>query len=274
MRFLLISSLLCTGLSATPQANDDPDAIEQYAIALARSRDFSRLSKMLHDPQFLAGLSDGAPGKTHRLGHILTALKQNAAEDTAALCRGLASDPQFLADPDRMSFLVDVLAAVRPMTKQTADLFRRTALDGYFASNARLLAMNGSPTALALFASLMLAKDEPIEDRVECLRVAIFPRRTLLPILTAAENILTKTAELRLAEGVVESVFDYHPEWFRPSTAPRAPQPWQRASPGSLRAALRIGEIALNLPSLRPALRRVVQRETVVVRQALAARVP
>ena len=100
------------------------------------------------------------------------------------------------------------------------------------------------------------------------------PRRTLLPILTAAENILTKTAGLRLAEGVVESVFDYHPEWFRPGTAPRAPQPWQRASRGSLRSALRIGEIALNLPSLRPALRRVVHRETVVVRQALAARVP
>ncbi len=270
MRIRILSLLLLAGLSATSQVGNDADAIEQSAIALVRSRDFSRLSKLLHDPQFLAGLPDGVPGKTHRLGHILIALKVNANHETATLCHELASDPVFLADPDRMSFLLEVLAAVKPMTGQTADLFRRTALEGYFASNARLLAANGSPAALTLFASLMLSKNDPVEDRVECLRLAIVPRRTILSILLAAEVILTQTKELRLANGVIESVFDYHPEWFRPGAAPSAPQPWASTSIKTLRAALHLAEIAQKRSGLPPALRRSLDRETAAIRRALS----
>lgn len=272
MRSLILNSLLCTALAATPQAGNDPDAIEQSALALARSPDLPRLSKLLRDPQFLTGLPDGAPGKTRRLGRILAALKENPNQETAKLCHTLATDPEFLADPDRMSFLLDVLATVKPMTPQTADLFRRTALEGYYASNARLLAANGSPAALALFSALLLTPDEPIEDRIECLHAAIVPRRAALPILAAAERILTRTKEPRLAHAVVESVFDFQTKWFRPGTAPSAPRPWQSASPASLHAALRLAEIAQKLPNLPPALRRAVDRESAAIRRTLAAR--
>ncbi len=273
MRRLLLTLLASTVVSATPpQASLDPDASEQAALALVRSRDLPRLAKLLHDPQFLSNLPDADPGKTHRLGHILTALKTNANAETATLCHGLASDPKFMADPDRISFLLDVLAAVSPMTPQTADLFRRTALEGYFASNARLLAANGSPAALALFTSLLLTKDQAIEDRIECLRAAIVPRRTALPILAAAERILTQTTEPGLANGVVESVFDYRPAWFRPGTAPPVPPPWERASPTSLRAALRFAEIAQTRANLPPTLRRTLDRQTTALRRALTPR--
>lgn len=274
MRRRILSLFLFAGSSALPQAVDDAGRMEQSAIALVRSRDFSRLAKLLHDPQFLAGLPDGAAGKTRRLGHILTALKENTSPETEALCLGLAADSVFLADPDRMSFLLEVLAVVKPMTPAGAELFRRTADDGYFASNARLLAANGSPVALALFASMMLATGEPIEDRIECLRVALIPRRTVLPFLRTAEGILTGTKEPRLANGVIESVFDYHPEWFRPGSAPAAPQAWEVASPESLRAALRLAERAQHRTGLPPALRRAVARESAAIRHILSSQRP
>lgn len=184
----------------------------------------------------------------------------------------LADDPVFLAEDDRKGLLLQVLAAVKPMSERTVTLFQQTNDDGYFAMNAPLLAANGSPRALALFESMMLERDVPIDRRIDCLHFGIVPRRTELPILQAADRILSRAAEHALAMGVIESVFDYRPGWFGLAVnSPTAPT-WQGASENGLRLALALADKALARRDLKPALRQAVDRSRGTIAQVLTAR--
>ncbi|MFN0105578.1 MAG: hypothetical protein ACKV2U_26260 [Bryobacteraceae bacterium] len=266
-----IGVFFCAAILAAAQP---PDALEREAIALVRSRDFTRLSKLLRDPKFLARLDNPAVAKNLRLGNIMKALAANADAETAALCHALAVDKIFLSDPDRMLFLLNVLGAVKPMTRQTADIFRSTNEVGYFGPNAILLAANGSPAAMDLFESMIIDGKQSIENRIEYLRFGVIPRRTALPILVAAGNILARAKDARITIGVIECLFEYRPEWFSPGNSPVAPPGWETASTESLRAALRLAGIAQRRRDLRPDLRRAVERESGVIRNALARRGP
>jgi hypothetical protein len=271
MRLRIIAAIFCAA-TAMPQSPADPDAMEREAMALARSRDFVRLSKLLRDPRFLARLDDPAVAKTRRLSNIMTALAANANADTAALCHTLAADNSFAADADRMPLILEVLAAVKPMTTKSANLFRSTNTEGYFASNARRLAANGSPEALGLFESMMLDGNQSIGNRIECIRFGISPRRTALPILLAAGNILSGTKDPRLGNAVIEAVFDYKREWSRPANPIPVPPAWETASSESLRAAQRLAEIARTRAALPDGLLHAVNRESAAIQTALSQR--
>ncbi len=115
------------------RSSTNPKALEQAAIALIESRnseDLAFLGQLLRDPKFLARLDDPTDLKTGHLYQVMTALARHPIAGTAELCHTLSAHPAFLADPDRMSFLLEVLAAVKPMTEQTAALFQRTNGEG------------------------------------------------------------------------------------------------------------------------------------------------
>ncbi len=272
MDYFIVGLLLCTSLVAGPQAGSDPDALEKAAMGLVQSRTFNRLAVLLEDREFLARLDDPATGKTRRLGHIMLALTENASQETAALCHRLAANPAFLEEPDRMLFLLEVLAAVRPMTRQTADRFRSTNAEGYFASNARLLAANGSPLAVGLFEAMTLDKEEPVEVRTECLRNGILTNRTALALIKTAGRIFARATEPQLRTSILEAVFSYRREWSRPGRAIAAPPAWDTASDESLRAVLRLAGIAQEKGGLPSELRRTMNREVAVIKQVLVRR--
>ena len=245
-------------LPLAAQAPPHPDTLQQKALTLAASRDYSRLARLITDPAFLSNLDSPATGKTRRLETILKALEANAGPDTASLCHTLAASNVFLSDPDRRLFLLNILAAVRPMSKQTVALFQESNALGYFPSNAILLASNASPLAMELFETMMVSNAITVENRIDLLHFALIPRRTSLPILRSAANIAARATDPRLAHGALKSIFDYQPRWFRPSNAADRPPPWESASRESLAAALQLARAAQRRRDLPPALRREV----------------
>jgi hypothetical protein len=261
--------------SASPRevlkSSSDRGALEQAALSLARSRDpadLTLLGQLLRDPKFLARLDDLANSKTNHFGKVMEALGEHPDARTAELCLALADDPLY-QDDDRRSPLLETLAAVKPMSARTAALFQRTNEEGYFGFNARLLAANGSPVALKLFESMILDKGVPIENRVECLHISIVPNRLEVPILRVADRIFSRTSERALANGVIESVFDFQQRWYGIESGVSAPPPWTSASPDSLRAALQLAEKAEARPGVNPSLRKKVAQEREIIAQAL-----
>jgi hypothetical protein len=261
----LLASLAASG--ADPALRDvlrssaDRRTLEQAACTLARSRDrqdLLLLGQLLRDHSFLARLDDLSDLKTAHLSRVMAALGEYPSPDVAELCVTLAGDPVFTAEGDRKSFLLEILAAVKPMSEQAVAVFRDSNEEGYFASNARLLAVNGSPRALALFTSMMLDKDVPAEIRVQCLHVGIVPHRMEAPMLQAVEAILSHARERAVVNAAVESVFDYRQQWFGLESGMMRPPEWQHAPAESRRLASHLADMALARPDLSAALRKAV----------------
>lgn len=256
------------------KSSSDRDALEQAASSLARSKnasDLTLLGQLLRDAKFLARLDDSTHSAMPHFSRVMDALAEHPDSRTADLCLILADDLLY-QDDARLSPLLDVLAAVKPMSARTAALFQRTNQEGYFGYNARLLAANGSPVALKLFESMILDKGVPTENRVECLHISVVPNRMKVPILDVADRILSRTSEPAIAKGVIESVFDFRQQWYGIESGISAPPPWTEAPADSLRAALHLAEKAEARPGLNPSLRKKVgiQRETIA--QALNTR--
>jgi len=260
-------------LTEVLRSSTDRRALERAASTLARSpdpRDLALLGQLLRDAAFLARLDDLQDGKTVHLSRVMAALAEHPSPQAAELCLTLAEDPVYLAEGDRKSFLLEVLAKVRPMSERTAALFQGANEEGYFGFNARLLIANSSPRALALFESMMLDQEAPIESRVECLHVGIVPHRIEPPILQAADRIVSRASEHAIVIGVIESVFDFRQQWFGLESGISKPPPWQRASGESRRLALRLAGIARARNDLDPELRAAVDRAWKTL-QALSA---
>jgi hypothetical protein len=262
--------------SSTPRevlkSSTDRDALEHAARTLARSGDagdLALLGQMLHQREFLARLDDLSKPESLHLGRVIAALAEHPTPQAVELCLSLAEDPVFVAEADRKSFVLELLASVKPMAERTAAVLQRSNAEGYFEFNARLLAANGSPRALGLFESMMLDKTVPVENRVECLHVSFLPRRMQPEILRSADQILSKTSERNLANGVIESVFDFRQQWFGIESGISEPPPWTSASPDSLRAALQLANKAEARPGLSPSLHKKVASARETIAQAL-----
>src|SRR5438093_1214935 len=253
----------------------DRDALERAASALARSnhpRDLAFLEELLRDPGFLARLDDLTTFTTRHLSRVMAALGEHPRPQTAEICLALAEDPVFLAEGDRKSFLLELLAKVKPMSQKTAAVFQHANDEGYFAFNARLLTSNASPRALALFESMMLDKNMSVESRVQCLHVSVVPHRIELLILRAADRILARASERAILEGVIESLFDFKQQWFGLESNISEPPAWRRASVEGLRFGLRMADTALAHNELNSELRETVRRSRQTIMQVLTGR--
>jgi hypothetical protein len=257
------------------QSSTDADVLEHTAMLLARSGvagNLEVLGRFLHDPAFLGRLDPSPDLKTGHLSKVIAALAEHPTPEVADLCLSLAEDPAYVAVDDRESFLLETLAKVKPMSQRAADLFQTANERGYFAFNARLLAENASPRALALFQAMMLDKETPLESRVECLHVSVVPHRTELPILQTADRILSRASERGLVIGVTESVFDFRQRWFGIESGISGSPAWQTASPDSLRFAAALAAKVLQRRDLTPSFRSKVERERGTIVSLLGAR--
>jgi hypothetical protein len=256
------------------RSSTDGEALERAAISLVRSGTSSNLevlSRFLRDPGFLRRL-DPSPGlKTLHLSKVMAALAEHPTPQVADLCLTLAEDPAYVAVDDRESFLLEIIAKLKPMSQRAADVFQAANEQGYFGFNARLLTANASPRALALFETMMLDKDTPVESRVECLHVAVLPHRSELPILQAADRIVSRASERGIVIGVIESVFDFRQEWFGIESGISGSPAWQTASAGSLRFAAALAAKMLQRRDLTATLHNKVEHERRTIVSLLGA---
>jgi hypothetical protein len=266
------------GLSNAEQvlrSSTDGNALEGAAVSLARSGTSSNLellSRFLRDPGFLSRLDSSQDLKTRHLGNVMAALAEHPTQQVADLCLTLAEDPVYVAVDDRESFLLEIIAKVKPMSQRAADVFQTANEQGYFAFNSRLLTENASPRALALFETMMLDIDTPVESRVECLHVSVLPHRTELRILKAADQIVSRASERGIVIGVTESVFDFQQKWFGIESGISGSPAWQTASSDSLRFAAALAAKTLQRRDLTASLHNKVEHERGTIVSLLSAR--
>jgi hypothetical protein len=263
---LLVLAHMC---SAQPmeilRTSKDPAQLEQAAVAVARSRDskaIGQLETLLGSREFLGRLDDLAnpQRKLYHLQRVFAALQSNPSPATERLCLKLADDPEFTAEPVRLNYLLGALAAVRPMSERTAELFRKTNTEGYFTVNGPLLVANGSPRALEVFESMAADGKVDPEERADVILRSIVPCRTSLPVLHAVDRLLGRRLDSVVQVALLQSVFDYRPkEWFGAERNSPRPPAWDTASPEAARFAVELGrkqEARKDLPaSVRNAIR-------------------
>ncbi|MFI5380357.1 MAG: hypothetical protein ACHRHE_13745 [Tepidisphaerales bacterium] len=239
--------------------SDDPAALDALGNLLARAGILARLDDV-EEPQV----------KTLHLGRIMNILAENPSPETAALCLRLAQEADFLADDDRQKFLLQGLAAVRPLSETTVAYFRWTTAQGYFSINAPLLVKNGSPAALSLLEEMIRDSAVPAERRIDALHSCVLTHRTTLSVLQMADRLLSADLGPEVRAGVIESVFDYQGKsWFGPH--PPVPPAYRSGTIEVLRFLQSLGEKVLASGGMEAHLEQAV-REAARVVQALLAR--
>jgi hypothetical protein len=227
--------------------SDDPAALDALADLLSRQDVLSHLDD-LDEPQV----------KTVNLKRVIKLLAEQPSPETAAVCLRLSREPAFLADDDRQVFLLEALAAVRPMSPETAQYFRDTTAQGYYSLNAPLLVKNGSPAALALFEEMIRDPAVPAERRVDALHASVLTHRTTPAVLEMVQRLLAANLEPAVNAGLVESVFDYRgKEWFGPH--PPVPPNYRTAPADVLRLLVALGREAFEAPGVGAELREQVE---------------
>jgi len=253
------------------------EELEAAATELAYSDEpeaMAALGQHLRSADFLARLDDLAmPGSSMlHLSRVMRPLIERSSPEVVALCLELAATPDFAQGPDRKSFLLEAMARVVPMQAATVAAFRQANDEGYFGFNARLLADNGSPPALDLLYDMLVDETVDLEERVECIRVTILHRRTRIGILQMAARLLADCADPTIVTAVIESVFDYQPQWFH-LHAPMAPS-WRTASDEALRFVIELGVKAKRQPVLSDELQEAIDATLETARRLLGSRGP
>ena len=227
---------------------DDPVALRQLGDLLVTRRFLGRLD-VLDDPQ----------RKLTNLSQVLAAIKANPTEEKGRLCEALAANPVFLADPDRMMFLLPALAAVRPMTAGAEAVFRSTNADGFFNANGPLLAANGSERAVALLESMFADRSQRADDRVSMAAESIAPNRTKESIVRMVDRLWERPVETEVLIALAEAIFEDHPEWYGKRRNPPV-IPDLRTAPREAREAVAtLGRKLSKRSDLPPSLRAAIQ---------------
>jgi len=262
----------------TLEKSADADALEEAAKGLAASRDpeqLQRLGDFLTDAGFLARLDDleSEQFKRIRLSRVLKAVAAHPIPEVTGFCARLAKAPAFLADDDRMADLLPALAAVWPASAEGIELFKQANAQGYFSTNALLLAKNGSPPAMQLFEQMMSDRKVPAARRIDLLHRAVVGHRTSESMLASVERLLAVGLEPEVLAGLVESVFDYQDKaWFGPARDAPRPVPWDGASDQALNHVLRIATKVRAGTRLSPEVMAAVDRTAHQIEEILARR--
>ncbi len=256
----------------------DREEVASSALSLASSAQpeaLAPLGRFLQDEAALARLDalDQPQQKLTNLRHVLGALEAHPSASTGRLCETLAASPGFLAEPDRKMFLLPALAAVRPMSEETAAIFRSANAEGYWNGDGRLLARNGSPRALALFAEMVADAAAPVEERVDMLHWAVPANRLHAGFSDMARGLLDKGLPPEVETALVETMFDYQGDkWFGVARNPPVPPPWATAETPLLQQYLKLGEHIERTRKPPEPLAKAVERTLHQIRAVLKAR--
>jgi hypothetical protein len=243
----------------------DPARLEAAAIRIASSGDaeaVAGLAKRLGDRSCLRRLDPQDSGQSVvRLGRVFEALAQHPSPAVESLCLTLARDAEFTAVPARLNFLLNALAAVRPMSQPAADVFRTTGRTGYLEVNGPLLSGNASPRALEVLGELLADRSLDTARRVSMAHWALLPARTDPEVVATCARVLAQQGLSReVHAAILESLFDYQPRmWFGVRTEQPRPPSWQSAPPRTRELLESLAAAALARPNLDPPIRQAIE---------------
>jgi hypothetical protein len=257
--------------------SQDSKLVAASAILLAGSEDrgaSDALSDMLGKAEFLNRLDDTTNSRLDvvNLAQVFRTLAEHPSEAVSQLCVAVYASEDFRSLLVRVNFLLGTLAAVRPMSAQAAEVFRTTSAEGFAEVNGPLLIRNESPLALEVFEEIISGDGLESYVRVDMLHRAVLPSRTHLPILQMCARLLDRELPLDVRSGVIETVFDEQSRlWFGPAIGAPMAEPWQAASPETLKLVVGLADRVLG-ESLEASLRTAVQSTKNEVEDILASR--
>ncbi|HEX7505628.1 MAG TPA: hypothetical protein VF550_02575 [Polyangia bacterium] len=235
------------------------------AVRVAGSGDakaLRKLGELLASKAFLARLDESREGQAaySNLHGVFQALAANPSSMTEALCLKVMTSDAFTKDPDRQIFALPALAAVRPMSSETAAVFEKGNGQGLWSFNGPLLAANGSDRALALLEPMFADRAQRVDERIALTRESIVPNRTRPSIVTMVGRLVEGSIETEVALALAECLYDYQPDqWYgKRRNPPQAPS-WKTASPEAQRAAKDLGRRLLARKDLPATLRTAIE---------------
>jgi hypothetical protein len=269
---------LCAVLSAADELavldrERDPARLEAAAISIASSQDaadIAGLAKRFGDPGFLRRLDPPRVSgfSVVHLGRVFEALAEHPSPAVESLCISLAQDRDFTAVPARLNYLLNALAAVRPLSEAAANVFRTTGRAGYVEVNGPLLARNASPRAIEVLGELLGDESLDAAQRVSMAHWALLPARINAGVVAMCARLLAKRGVSHKVEiAILESLYDYQPrQWFGVNLGQPQPPSWQSA-PAATREQLRsLGTTALAWPDLPVETRQAIQNTLLELR--------
>lgn len=266
-------------LTATLSTAVDRKVLTASAERLAasgQSEAVRTLARFLIDARFLRRLDAlNVPDlKLVNLSHVLTTLAAHPTEASEDLGLALLASSSFQSDPDRNTWVMAVLASVRPMSERVERVFRQTNSAGDRHSNALLLVANASPRALALFREMAADSTVPIEDRVDVIRWAIPAHRLIPSVVECVALLLDRGLEAQVDQALFETLFDFGGDkWFGKARQPPNPPPWANAEMRVLQMYLDLGQHLLQRRAPVPApIRSAIDRTTQEIRSEIVAR--
>jgi hypothetical protein len=269
-QYWIVALAACLAVQPTNLSNQiasldtqrDPARIEAAAIAIAGSGDAEAVQKLathLGTRSFLRRLDSGKSGQTDidRLVHVFRVLTDHPSAATDALCVGLARAAEFTSKPERLNLLLNALAAVRPMSKGAAAIFRETSRSEYLGVNGPLLARNASPVALKVLEELFSDESLELEQRVDMAHRSLLSVRTDPAIVSMCARMTVSTLVSRqVRTAVAETLFDYQPrQWFGVAMNQPTPPSWKSASKPTRSALRTLGRTLLDQPDIPNSLR-------------------
>ena len=278
---LIAGLAMCAVLQASDLAKQrsvldrdrDPARLEAASISIAASGDsaaLADLAKHLGSRAFLHRLDParGSVPEVVHLGEVFRSLTLHPSLATASLCIALAANSEFTAVPARLNFLLNALAAVRPMEEPAAKIFRTASRSGFLEVNGPLLAGNASPRALGVLSELFRDESLDVAQRVSIAHWGLLPNRTNPDVVAMCARLLSAggiSHEVELA--ILESLYDYRArQWFGLAAGQPTPPPWSAASPAARDALKSLAAERLSRSDLPPALRAAIQNTLVQLR--------
>jgi hypothetical protein len=266
-------------LTATLSTAVDRKVLTASAKKLAASGQteaVQALTRFLVDGRFLRRLDalDVPDLKLSNLSHILTTLAVHPTGASEDLGLALLANPSFQSDPDRNTWVMSVLASIRPMSERVERVFRESNSAGDRNSNALLLVANASPRALALFSEIAASSTVPIEDRVDVIRWAIPAHRLIPSVVECVALLLDRGLEVEVDQTLFETLFDFGGDkWFGKARQPPNPPSWANAETRVLQMYLDLGQHLLQRRAPVPAsMRSAIARTTQEIRGEIVAR--
>lgn len=232
------------------------------AVAIAGSGDaaaIERLADHLEKRAFLKRLDPN--GGTDRLADVFQQLRAHPSPATERLCLIVAVSPEFRSLPARMNYLLNALAAVRPVSDAGAKVFRETGASGFFEVNGPLLAANGSTRAIAVLEELISDKNLDPAAKISVAHWSLVPYRIRPEIVEMCARLLDPgRLPADVAAAVVESLFSYRPrQWYGPQMAPPVAPAWSTAGEPAKTAVRHLGRRLLSQPDIDRSLRSAIE---------------
>lgn len=252
----------------TLRKSQDGNELVVAALQVAKGVDGveqETLRTLLQSAGFLSRLdgdeSYNGPRRRLRLASVMRALAANQAEPARRTLITLTKAEIFVQEPARIELLIEAGAGVRPATPEFLAYWERFAdpTDAYVPLVVTALLDNGTPPALALFEKLFANPAYDQAAKAGWLRKRLMPHRYEPHVLEACERMIAGSVPAPLRPLIVEALFDFRPEWYKPNVRITPPDV-MRTNASVQRSVMDIAQRSLKVDELTDTQRDAVDR--------------